>query len=76
MINAVHGSTGMTPLYVNNARHTRVPVILGLTDFSTLVGGDTSGDLVSSEPSDSVYIARTHASSQREVTPFRVDTSR
>ena len=29
--NAVHASTGLTPLFVNNARHPRVPALLALS---------------------------------------------
>ena len=66
--NAVHASTELTTFYMNNARHPRAPVIHGLTDTSPLVGVETLDDLVSSKPRDSVYAARTRASSQREVT--------
>ncbi|GAB9477989.1 hypothetical protein Gpo141_00015215, partial [Globisporangium polare] len=34
--NAVHSSTGLTPFYANNARHPRVPAMLGLDGGSTL----------------------------------------
>ena len=38
MNNAVHASTGLTPFFLNNARHPRVSGLLGLADYSTLVG--------------------------------------
>ena len=41
--NAVHASTGLTPFFVNNARHPRVPALLALSasehPVSTLGGG-------------------------------------
>ena len=49
MNNAVHASTGFSPFFVNNARHPRSPVLLGLSDSSTLGGGGTPDELASTE---------------------------
>uniref|UniRef100_A0AAV1TEA6 Uncharacterized protein n=1 Tax=Peronospora matthiolae TaxID=2874970 RepID=A0AAV1TEA6_9STRA len=48
MNNAVHESTGLTPLFFNNARHTRPHVLLGKPDLSTLGGGGIPDDLATS----------------------------
>ena len=47
MNNAVHASTGFSPFFVNNARHPRSPVLLGLPDIYTLGGGGTPDELAS-----------------------------
>ena len=72
MNNAVHASTGLTPFFVNNARHPRIPALLGLDDSSTLVGGGTPDVSVSRQTSsetlhDSLHVAQTRSKSQ--ITP-------
>ncbi|CAI5705687.1 unnamed protein product [Peronospora effusa] len=45
--NAVHASTGLTPFFVNNARHPRVPALLALSASKhpvSMLGGGVSTD--------------------------------
>ncbi|CAI5704890.1 unnamed protein product [Peronospora effusa] len=45
--NAVHASTGLTPFFVNNARHPRVPALLALSASEhpvSKLGGGVSTD--------------------------------
>uniref|UniRef100_A0AAV1TV82 Integrase catalytic domain-containing protein n=1 Tax=Peronospora matthiolae TaxID=2874970 RepID=A0AAV1TV82_9STRA len=49
MNNAVHASTCLTTIFVNNARYPRPPVLLGLPDISTLGGGGTPDELAWSD---------------------------
>lgn len=53
MNNAVHASTGLTPFFVNSARHLRAPALLGLTGGSTLDGGETPSVLASKVAAES-----------------------
>lgn len=67
--NSFHALTGLSPFYVNNARHPRVPALLGLTVTSTLVGGGTPDGSVSKKISrrksrGALHVAQTLAKSQ------------
>ena len=47
--NAVHASTGQTPFFVNNARHPRSPVLLGLPAIATLKEKGSPDELASTD---------------------------
>lgn len=56
--NAVHSSTGMTPFFVNNARHPRVPAVLAAGMPAAPGGSTLGGGEATAVPSDSSVAAQ------------------
>ncbi|KAE8975412.1 hypothetical protein PR002_g25609 [Phytophthora rubi] len=71
--NSTHASTGLTPFFVNNARHPRVPALLALRSsnaaaVSTLGGGGMAPTSKSAQDSSEPPLSQSAKSSSRDAT--------
>ncbi|KAE9046018.1 hypothetical protein PR003_g32389, partial [Phytophthora rubi] len=71
--NSTHASTGLTPFFVNNARHPRVPALLAVrssnaAEVSTLGGGGMAPTSMSAQDSSKSPLPQSAKSNTRDAT--------